>query len=501
MASQPIPVVDLFAGPGGLGEGFSRVGGPRSFNKVFKTVISIEKDPTAVETLRLRVFYRAWSAKRSKLPNAYLVLVRAQSLEQKEAAIKKLNAFEEWKHAKKEVPRGVELGRDTKFIIETIKEKLGEGLGKWVLIGGPPCQAYSLVGRSRMRNHDGKKKDPRHYLYREYLKVVRVLRPAVFVMENVKGLNTAKVDGKKILPKIEKDLRRKISRTEKVGDVSYQLHSLALCESPPKKRSMKSIGVKKMPTDYLLRAEDYGVPQTRHRVIILGVRSDIKVVPGALKKAAEPVSLLQVIGGLPGLIGLDSDRPRSEYADSQKGAPCVYVGEDCDLRNGVPSKLTKFISPIKSELNTLLLNHEARSHMQSDLERYKWWAENSGEKSPTVDSEIFPKHLLPKHANLSGKKKSAVFVDRFKVQVPQKPCGTITSHISKDGHYYIHYDPAQARSFSVREAARVQTFPDDYFFMGNRTQQYHQVGNAVPPYLAYQIGQIVAGVLGIKVRG
>ena len=116
-------------------------------------------------------------------------------------------------------------------------------------------------------------------------------------------------------------------------------------------------------------------------------------------------------------------------------------------------------------------------------------------RSPTLNDKI-PKGIAPLHNNLA-KEGTASFADRFKVQVAGKPSGTITSHISKDGHYYIHYDPAQCRSFSVREAARIQTFPDDYFFMGNKTQQYHQVGNAVPPYLAYQFAVSVYSILKV----
>lgn len=137
--------------------------------------------------------------------------------------------------------------------------------------------------------------------------------------------------------------------------------------------------------------------------------------------------------------------------------------------------------------------HVSRSHMVSDLQRYAYLAMLAGAGSRPTVTEL-PEEMKPDHKNLGAV--TVPFVDRFKVQVKDRPSSTIASHISKDGHYYIHYDASQMRSLTVREAARLQTFPDDYYFMGNRTAQYHQVGNAVPPWLAKQIAEVVADLLG-----
>jgi DNA (cytosine-5)-methyltransferase 1 len=148
-----------------------------------------------------------------------------------------------------------------------------------------------------------------------------------------------------------------------------------------------------------------------------------------------------------------------------------------------------------SELN-VWLNHEARGHMSSDLRRYLYAAAYgiAYKRSPKGHKEFDLKGLRPNHNNWESGK----FSDRFRVQIKDRPSTTVTSHISKDGHYFIHPDVTQCRSLTVREAARLQTFPDNYFFQGNRTQQFHQVGNAVPPLLANKIAAIVASIFYTK---
>ena len=130
--------------------------------------------------------------------------------------------------------------------------------------------------------------------------------------------------------------------------------------------------------------------------------------------------------------------------------------------------------------------------MREDFYRYLFSAVYTKIHNSSPRLKQFPGKLLPKHKN----RDSGHYVDRFRVQNGKKPATTITSHISKDGHYFIHYDPIQCRSLTVREAARIQTFPDNYFFAGNRTEQYVQVGNAVPPFLALQLAEIVYLMLG-----
>ena len=200
-------------------------------------------------------------------------------------------------------------------------------------------------------------------------------------------------------------------------------------------------------------------------------------------------------------------------AKKYQSAAELFAELDADIRNWIvaaekereaffaPSCVTRIWGRNKSALAEwyddpklrLPLNHEARSHMATDLWRYLFVSAYGAAKNHSPVISDFPRALLPAHANinLDADDKAQDFADRFKVQIWGRAASTVTSHISKDGHYFIHPDSAQCRSLSVREAARLQSFPDNYFFEGNRTQQYHQVGNAVPPYLANQLAEIV----------
>ena len=271
------------------------------------------------------------------------------------------------------------------------------------------------------------------------------------------------------------------------------------------------------PSDFIVRAEEYGVPQARHRLILLGV-ADHSSSPRLLQRQKK-VTIEDAIGDLPRLRSglskqMDSGKAWCDALSEIRNASWMRdekIGEILrreigSLLKGVDAGLgrgsewsTKARRVLRAHrewyLDERLLgvcNHSTRSHIREDIHRYFFvsaFARVHG-RSPLLND--FPQALLPNHSNVAEALKKTKFNDRFRVQVAGRPATTVTSHISKDGHYFIHYDPRQCRSLTVREAARLQTFPDNYFFEGPRTQQYHQVGNAVPPYLAHQIANIVA---------
>ncbi|MCE0557308.1 DNA cytosine methyltransferase [Motilimonas sp. E26] len=497
------PVVDLFAGPGGLGEGFSELHNSNN-SRAFKTIVSIERDEFAHQTLMLRHFFKSYP--RSLVPDDYYAYLEGQ-INKKELIQKNSH---NWEHAKSTALK-ISLGEDTHDEVQQIICDRLKSSKKWALIGGPPCQAYSLVGRSRMMNNPEFEEDERHFLYKEYLKIIIDHRPPVFVMENVKGLLSAKVNGESVVDKIVEDLRSPRRAIEKnKNGLKYKLYSLSQSGEVVEDIEPKS---------FIVRAEEYGVPQARHRMFILGIRADIDVVPGTLEKS-EPPSVEQIISSMP-KIRSSISRRKDDYDEWKEALLCIsetsWISskkkEDVSVKKEIKSALatirntpmgnssTRYRPPrvMKSWYfdNRLKVAtcHEARSHMVSDLHRYLYASAHASALDISPKLRDFPEELLPAHKNVKDGCEGKMFSDRFRVQVKSRFSTTITSHISKDGHYFIHYDPSQCRSLTVREAARLQTFPDNYHFEGPRTSQYHQVGNAVPPYLAVQIAEVVKEVL------
>lgn len=491
--SKKFAIIDLFAGPGGLGEGFSRAG--RDEDTPMNIHLSVEMDDHAVQTLRLRSFLRSFDT----LPPEYYKALNAGTPLPSWKEIYPSN----WKLAQTEVRQRV-LGADGVF--EEIAVELDKARktnhGNTILIGGPPCQAYSLAGRSRNKGKEGyiAEEDGRHYLYREYVRILDRLRPAAFVMENVKGMLSSKVDGGGIFSRVLDDL-------EGAGDSGY--HLLPLAAIPP------AAGQRADGRDFLIRAENHGVPQARHRVIVFGIRKDIllpDITAPLLGEPAKAVSVSEVIGDLWRLRSGLSRQDDTSAWQLEVRAQAQAIARSSDIETGVRdivgrvahdevlprdrySRRTRNSECLPDHLTTWLqddslfatIQHETRGHIPDDLGRYLFSAAYAQVHDRAPKLSEFPDFLQPKHRN----RDSGDFADRFRTQVATRPSTTVTSHISKDGHYFIHPDPVQCRSLTVREAARLQTFPDNYFFCGPRTKQYHQVGNAVPPYLAYQIAKVV----------
>lgn len=505
-------IVDLFAGPGGLAEGFSSFeteAGIRPFN----VALSIEKEKSAHQTLRFRSFLRQFG---KKYPQNYYDWLNLGGAEPDWKALYP----GEWEAAEEEalcLTLGEEpAGKIIADRVSAIRKVHGRNT---VLIGGPPCQAYSLVGRARNRgiaDYDAAQ-DSRHFLYREYIGIISQLEPAAFVMENVKGMLSSKVDGARMFDLITDDLRTP------PGTEGYELYAFA-----PKGSTGPAKGTQ--PSDYVVRAEALGVPQARHRVIIIGLRRDIAA---ALENQGKPWSrpshpracAADVLDGMPRLRsglsrqkddgaswakaltnacdtvsaqnpGLDGEQKKAFHnclaavrASLETAATLPrHAGTPAGVGSACPPALAQWL---QDDRLTTLSGHETRGHMHGDLSRYLFAAAYAAATCQSPKAGSFPAALAPAHRNWESGK----FADRFRVQLRNQPSTTITSHISKDGHYFIHPDPAQCRSLTVREAARLQTFPDNYVFRGNRTEQFVQVGNAVPPFLARQIAEALWEIL------
>ncbi|WP_122439962.1 DNA cytosine methyltransferase [Pseudomonas viridiflava] len=513
-----VQIVDLFAGPGGLGEGFSSSGN----GKHFDIIVSAEMDPIARRTLRLRAFYRLLKREYPQGLQDYYLYCNGEAAEPNNPETEKF-----WARAEQEA-RQITLGSEEgdRELDNLINARLNKDGRPWVLIGGPPCQAYSIVGRSRNQSKQGyvPENDHRHFLYKDYLRIIKDYRPTVFVMENVKGILSSKVGGKGIFAQILQDLVDPTKALDNLeGGQKYKICSMVSEESFSPSDCIDNVN----PKAFIIQAEKYGIPQARHRVILLGIALDEKgnIPFHELLKTAEPVSVKQAIGGLPRLRSKLSRR-----SDTQEAWYQAVAGEVDDLLQHAELANGSLIAPLRATRQALFdapkssggervkkeqgqgdtgvpsldawyqdanikywMNHDARSHMRSDLRRYVFastFAEHN-KYSPKGHQQFSLPGLAPAHKNWESGK----FSDRFRVQLAGLPATTITSHISKDGHYFIHYDPAQCRSLTVREAARLQTFPDNYYFEGTRTQQYHQVGNAVPPLLAKKIAEIVYNVV------
>ncbi|MBP2279192.1 DNA (cytosine-5)-methyltransferase 1 [Psychrobacter sp. PL19] len=405
---EKMTFIDLFAGAGGLSEGFVKVG--------FEPIAHVEMDAHACKTLETRNYYYALK-KANKLQVYYDYLLGNISHEDlSENVLNKLNNV-----------INASIGDNNTNIFNRIDE-LCQGREVDLIIGGPPCQAYSVVGRHRINKLE--QDDPRNLLYRQYARFLKRYNPKVFVFENVLGILSAE-EGR-YFNNIKVYFRT----------LGYELDSR------------------------VLNTSDYGVLQNRKRVIIIGWKKGSGFSYPELVAESNPYTVADILEDLAHLNPGDLN-PVTKYAkDTNEYLKKYAIRSDVDF----------------------VTQHVARSHNDRDLEIYRI----------AIDKWLSNKERL-KYADLPERlkthKNQTSFTDRFKVVDIDNYSHTVLAHIAKDGHYYIYPSREQVRSLSVREAARIQSFPDSYYFEGGRSAAFKQIGNAVPPLMALRIAEEIKGSL------
>jgi len=398
--------IDLFAGTSALSEGFKRNG--------MNPVAHIEMDSEACLTIKTRVAYH--HLKDENNLSVYHDYISG-----------KISREELYKYLPKEKNDSVINTEISDYTLQNIFSFIRSNLKNLtnkkidLIIGGPPCQAYSLIGRHGI-DWD---KDNRVSLYKQYGKFLKEFKPKVFVFENVPGLTSAN------------------------GGLYYQ----------DLKKYFDKLGY--TTEDKTLNAKDYGVLQHRKRVIIVGWKKKLKFSYPEVEPIIHNFTTKNIFSDLASLTPGKAIQ-KGKYKKEKN----EYL-ERFDLRNGVD----------------FYTQHICRPHNENDLKIYKLAIENFQKKKRIKYTDI-PKEL-------QTQKNTGSFLDRFKVVDGKGISHTVVAHIAKDGHYYIHPSKKQCRSISVREAARIQSFPDDFYFEGSRTAAFRQIGNAVPPLMANAIAKAI----------
>ena len=404
--------IDLFAGAGGLSEGFIRCG--------FEPIAHVEMNKDACDTLRTRT--------------AFHYLKEENRIEEYYDYVKgKISRDELWLKIPEHFIKSVINTEISPETLPSIFGKIDKQLGKQkvdLVFGGPPCQAYSVAGRAR--DPKGMTEDPRNHLYKYYVEFLKRYKPKMFVFENVPGILSANNGG--YLELI----------FEAVREAGYELDKK------------------------VLNAKHFGVLQDRKRVIIIGWKKNLKCkYPLFEEKEPQYEILKDLFSDLPKIKNGQGKWGVVEYAKETN----AYL-EKSGIRNGVD-----FTS-----------QHIARPNNQNDLEIYKIAVKKWVSENKRLNYAELPERLI-KHSNTKS------FTNRFQVVNHIGVSHTVVAHICADGHYYIHPDIKQNRSITVREAARIQSFPDDYFFEKSRTTAFKQIGNAVPVLMAEGIANKIKELL------